>query len=173
VNLLPKNAYKKNLLQIFLILIITYILVIASIQIIAPDNIIKPENFPKSCPSESQNCTMIGPIPHRGGNISEIRFESNITNVMNEIEEWIEINSGEILQEWPNHTHAVFRTNFLRFPDDFVVNLHCDDEEVVIYVYSKSRLGISDLGVNNNRVESFRNYVLGADISTSKCTYGD
>jgi hypothetical protein len=133
VNLLEKNAYKKNLLQISLALIVVYIIIVSSIQIFAPNKVIKPENFPNSCPDESKNCTMIGPIPHRGDNISEIRFESN----------------------------------------DFVVNLHCEDEEVVMYVYSKSRLGISDLNVNNDRVESFTNFMLETEISTSKCIYGD
>ena len=81
--------------------------------------------------------------------------------------------SGEILQEWPNHTHAVFKTKFWKFPDDFLVNLHCEDEEVVMYVYSKSRLGISDLGVNDDRVVSFTNFMLETEISTSKCTYAE
>ena len=173
MNLLNKNAYKKNLLQISLALLVVYIIILSSIQIVAPNKVIKPENFPNSCPDESKNCTMIGPIPHRGDNISEIRFESNISNVMDEVNKWIKINSGEILQEWPNHTHVVFRTKFWKFPDDFVVNLHCEDERVVMYVYSKSRLGISDLDVNNDRVESFTNFMLETEISTSKCIYGD
>ena len=164
--------YKNNLLQILLALLVVYIFVISSIQIIAPNVVIKPEDFPNSCPDESKNCTMIGPIPHRGNNISEIRFESNISNVMVEVDKWIKINSGVTLQEWPNHTHAVFKTKFWKFPDDFVVNLHCEDEEVVMYVYSKSRLGISDLGVNDDRVVSFTKFMLETEISTSKCTYG-
>ena len=169
---MDKNVYKNNLLQILLALLVVYIFVISSIQIIAPNEVIKPEDFPNSCPDESKNCTMIGPIPHRGNNISEIRFESNISNVMVEVDKWIKINSGVILQEWPNHTHAVFKTKFWKFPDDFVVNLHCEDEEVVMYVYSKSRLGISDLGVNDDRVVSFTKFMLETEISTSKCTYG-
>ena len=170
---MDKNIYKNNLLQILFTLLVVYIFIISSIQIIAPNKVIKPEDFPNSCPDESINCTMIGPIPHRGNNVSEIRFESNISNVMEEVDKWIKINSGEILQEWPNHTHAVFRTKFWKFPDDFVVNLHCEDEEVVMYVYSKSRLGISDLGVNDDRVVSFTSFMLETEISTSKCTYGD
>ncbi len=170
---MEKNVYKNNLLQILLALLVVYIFIVSSIQIIAPNEVIKPEDFPNSCPDESKNCTMIGPIPHRGNNISEIRFESNISNVMVEVDKWIKINSGEILQEWPNHTHAVFKTKFWKFPDDFLVNLHCEDEEVVMYVYSKSRLGISDLGVNDDRVVSFTNFMLETEISTSKCTYAE
>ena len=90
--------YKNNLLQILLAILVVYIFIISSIQIIAPNEVIKPEDFPNSCPDESKNCTMIGPIPHRGNNISEIRFESNISNVMDEVDKWIKINSTRILK---------------------------------------------------------------------------
>ncbi|MBU03608.1 MAG: hypothetical protein CMA58_01300 [Euryarchaeota archaeon] len=173
MNLLLKREYKNNLWQIFLTILVVYAVTVATIQIIAPDKLIKPEEFPDSCPDKSKNCTMVGPNPHRGNGISEIRFESNKSNVMHEVLIWVEINSGEILQEWPNHVHGVFRTSFWKFPDDFVVNLHCEDEEVVMYIYSKSRLGVSDLGVNDERVDSFTNHMLEAEISTSRCIYGD
>ena len=172
MNLLLKKEYKKNLLQILLTVIVIYTIIIATIHIIAPNSIIGPEEFPEACPEKSKNCTFIGPNPHRGEGVSEIRFESNMSNVMFEVLKWVDSNSGEVLQEWPNHTHVVFRTFIWKFPDDFVVNLHCNEDQVVMYVYSKSRLGVSDLGVNNDRIESFTRHMLKAEMTTTECTYG-
>ena len=57
----------------------------------------------------------------------------------------------------------------MRFPDDFVVRGFCDDGDSVLHVYSKSRLGISDLGVNKARIESFSDYMENVEMATSEC----
>ncbi len=52
------------------------------------------------------------------------------------------------------YLHAVFKTRWLRFRDDFEARL--DSEAGVIHVRSASRLGHSDLGANRARVNKLR-----------------
>ena len=54
----------------------------------------------------------------------------------------------------PLYLHAVFKTRWLRFRDDFEARL--DPEARVIHVRSASRLGHSDLGANRARVNKLR-----------------
>ncbi|MFL2975594.1 MAG: DUF1499 domain-containing protein [Candidatus Thalassarchaeaceae archaeon] len=147
-----------------------YLLSILSIHIAAPDNPIEPEKFPTSCPEDSINCSMIAPNHHRSGNITEIRINASLDEVMDEVRKWVDSQSGTTtIGDWPEQTHAVFRTLILRFPDDFVVRGFCDSGDSVLHVYSKSRLGISDLGVNKARVESFAEHMINVEMATSEC----
>ena len=54
----------------------------------------------------------------------------------------------------PLYLHAVFKTRWLRFRDDFEARL--DPEAGLIHVRSASRLGYSDLGANRARVNKLR-----------------
>ncbi len=162
---------KKGRLPLFAFgLVSAYLLSILSIHIAAPDNPIEPAKFPTSCPDDSINCSMIAPNHHRSGNISEIRINASLDEVMDEVRNWVDTQSGTTtIGDWPEQTHAVFRTLILRFPDDFVVRGFCDDGDSVLYVYSKSRLGISDLGVNKARVASFVDHMINVEMATSEC----
>ncbi len=147
-----------------------YITAIISIQLIAPDSVIYPAEFPDSCPENSMNCTYIGSVPHRGDGKTELRFDSNFDEVINGVKDWINLQPRtEILGEWDNQIHAVFKTLIWRFPDDFAINLNCENGITVMSVYSKSRLGTSDLGVNNDRVEDFSEHMSNVELSPSEC----
>lgn len=52
------------------------------------------------------------------------------------------------------YLHAIYKTRWLRFRDDFEARL--DAEAGVIHVRSASRLGYSDLGMNERRVNNLR-----------------
>jgi uncharacterized protein (DUF1499 family) len=154
-------------------IVVIYLIAVASIQLMAPDLLIEPSDFPTACPENSRNCTMIGPNPYRGEGLTELRFDSSLGTVMEEVEYWIGSEPRtEIIGEWPEQTHAVFRTLLWRFPDDFVVNGHCDEGGAVLQVYSKSRLGVGDLGVNDDRVERFVDHMSSIEIATSDCVEG-
>ena len=113
---------------------------------------------------------MIAPNHHRSGNITEIRINASLNEVMDEVRNWVDAQSGTTtIGDWPEQTHVVFRTLILRFPDDFVVRGFCDDGGSVLHVYSQSRLGISDLGVNKARVESFAEHMSNVEMATSEC----
>tara|TARA_B100000686_G_scaffold351246_1_gene449431 strand:- start:1895 stop:2392 length:498 start_codon:yes stop_codon:yes gene_type:complete len=151
-------------------ILFAYIGSIFAIHIAAPDDPIGPEKFPTSCPEDSINCSMIGPNHHRSDNLAEIRINASLDEVMVEVRKWVDSQSGTTtIGDWPEQTHAVFRTLILRFPDDFVVRGFCDGGESVLHVYSKSRLGISDLGVNKARVESFAEHMINVEMATSEC----
>ena len=49
--------------------------------------------------------------------------------------------------------HGVAITPFWRFPDDVVVQFTPQGEATAIALYSASRLGVGDLGVNPERLE--------------------
>ena len=162
---------KKGRLPLFAIGIVSlYFLSILSIHIAAPDEVIEPVNFPTNCPEDSLNCSMIGPNTYRGENLTELRINSSLEEVMDEVRKWVDSQSGTTtIGDWPEQTHVVFRTLILRFPDDFVVRGFCDNGESVLHVYSKSRLGVSDLGVNKARVESFAEHMINVEMATSEC----
>ena len=152
-------------------LLSAYLLSILSIQIVAPDKEIEPDDFPVMCLEDSLNCSMISPNHYRSGNLTELRINSSLEEVMGEVGSWIDSQPGtDVIGEWSGQTHAVFRTLMFRFPDDFVVRGFCDSGQTVLHVYSKSRLGISDLGVNKARVLSFADYMSNVEIPTSECT---
>ncbi len=153
------------------LVVISYLIAVLSIQLVAPDVKISSEEFPVSCPKDSNNCSMIAPNSHRANNLTELRFESELSIVMHEANKWIESKPrSKIIGEWENHTHAVFHTPLLRFPDDFVISGSCDNGETVILVYSKSRLGISDLGLNPERVSDFSRHMSNIEMPTSYCS---
>ncbi|MDP7002779.1 MAG: DUF1499 domain-containing protein [Candidatus Thalassarchaeaceae archaeon] len=148
-----------------------YLFTVLTIQVIASDEIIEPGDFPDSCPDGSLNCAMIGPHSYRSGGLTELRFESNLDSVMEEAGQWLDSEPRTaVIGDWPGHTHAVFRSLMWRFPDDFLINGFCDEGETVIHVYSESRLGISDLGVNKDRIERFADHMSGVEMATSECS---
>ena len=162
---------KKWRLPLFAIGIVSaYLLSILSIHIVAPDEVIEPANFPTKCPEDSLNCSMIGPNTYRSENLTELRINSSLEEVMDEVRKWVDSQSGTTtIGDWPEQTHVVFRTLIMRFPDDFVVRGFCDNGDSVLHVYSKSRLGVSDLGVNKARVESFAEHMINVEMATSEC----
>tara|TARA_B100000427_G_scaffold116179_2_gene96483 strand:- start:739 stop:1083 length:345 start_codon:yes stop_codon:yes gene_type:complete len=114
---------------------------------------------------------MIGPNSYRSDNLTELRINSSLEEVMAEVGIWLDSQPGtDVIGEWPGQTHSVFRTLMFRFPDDFVVRGFCDNGDTVLHIYSKSRLGVSDLGVNKARVLSFNDYMSNIEMATSECT---
>lgn len=162
---------KKGRLSLLTLGIVSvYLLSIISIHIVAPNEVIQPDDFPLNCPEGSLNCSMIGPNTYRSGELIQLSFNSNLGDVMEEVRTWIDAQSGtNVIGDWPEQTHSVFRTLMFRFPDDFVVKGFCDEGKTVLHVYSKSRLGISDLGVNKARVMSFAEHMSNVEMPTSAC----
>ena len=134
-------------------LLSVYLLLVAGITLAAPD---KPwEAFPAGCPRES-NCTRVADYNVRGEGLAPLRLAAARDNVQTALEAWLEDQPRtRILNSQEGFVHAVQRTAFFRFPDDFTFKLFCEGEETIIQVQSQSRLGVSDFGVNEKRVRGF------------------
>lgn len=62
-----------------------------------------------------------------------------------------------IVTEQADYIHAEFTSAIFRFVDD--VEFLADDVRKIIHVRSASRVGYSDFGVNQRRVEAIRNLI--------------
>ena len=134
-------------------LLSVYLLFVAGITLAAPD---KPwDAFPAGCPRES-NCTRVADYSVRGEGLAPLRLAAARDDVQTALEAWLENQPRtRILNSQEGFVHAVQRTAFFRFPDDFTFKLFCEGEETIIQVQSQSRLGVSDFGVNEKRVHGF------------------
>ena len=80
-----------------------------------------------------------------------------------ELKRWLARQDNWIISaEAPDFLQAVVKTPLMRFRDD--VQLLYNRQSGIIQVRSSSRLGISDMGTNRNRVESLRAHL--ADETT-------
>jgi len=150
--------------------IAAYLFSVLSIQLASSGGAIQPDDFPETCPENSLNCSMIGPNSYRSDGLTELRFNSSLETVMSESRDWVASQPRtETIGKWTDQTHSVFTSLFFRFQDDFVVKGFCDEGDAVIHVYSKSRLGISDIGANKDRVTSFARHMSSVEMATSDC----
>ena len=96
---------------------------------------------------------------------------------MNSDKRTIALDVGEeefhaVMEEWAHDRsftttfsegHIVDRTPFMQFPDDVLYSNECGEIEL----FSKSRLGRSDLGVNSDRLDEIETYLLESDFETT------
>ena len=121
-----------------------------------------------TCPDPTANCASLS-------SQSVVRMDTGLTtviqaNVSEVWEAWVEWSDENGLRK--GHTalgeggerfaHGVAITPFWRFPDDVVVQFTPQGEDTAISLYSASRLGVGDLGVNPNRLGSLHDALLAA-----------
>tara|TARA_B100001750_G_C15487922_1_gene589408 strand:- start:1076 stop:1597 length:522 start_codon:yes stop_codon:yes gene_type:complete len=158
-------------LQVLTLGIITlYIGGILCIWIAAPT--LEFDEYPTSCSDDSENCARIAPNPYRGNGDENIIVNGSKDEVMAEISSWInEQPRTQIITESleVGYVHSVFRSFALRMPDDMLFHVECVNGSAVIWVHSESRLGISDLKVNKNRVLNFAEHSESHEWSGNIC----
>ena len=125
-----------------------------------------------TCPDPTANCASLS-------SQSVVRMDTVLTSVIqanvSEVwEAWVEWSDENGLQK--GHTalgeggerfaHGVAITPFWRFPDDVVVQFTPQGEDTAISLYSASRLGVGDLGVNPNRLGSLHDALLAAQTAS-------
>ena len=113
-----------------------------------------------SCPDQTMNCASISADAsvRMDAGLSTV-IEANVSEVWDAWQDWSEANGlrdvHEDVEEGGEHfSHRIAITPFWRFPDDVVVQFAPQGEDTAISLYSASRLGQSDLGVNPERLES-------------------
>ena len=125
-----------------------------------------------TCPDPTANCASLS-------SQSVVRMDTGLTtviqaNVSEVWEAWVEWSDENGLRK--GHTalgeggerfaHGVAITPFWRFPDDVVVQFTPQGEDTTISLYSASRLGVGDLGVNPNRLGSLHDALLAAQTTS-------
>ena len=98
-------------------------------------------------------------------------IEANVSEVWEAWMDWSDDNGlrevlDDIETDGEHFSHRVAITPFWRFPDDVVVRFTPLGEDTAIYLYSSSRLGQSDLGVNPDRLESLHAALVAVQASS-------
>jgi len=101
------------------------------------------DTFPDSCPEESMNC-------------ERATFEvggacPNFAVVLEEAAEEVDESLSEAADG-----HWVFTTQWMRFKDDVFIQHSMQGDTCTIQVHSESRLGMDDLGANEERMAAIR-----------------
>jgi len=157
------------------IFILLYPSIIGVLQI--ANTVTQPESdeFPTSCDESPYNCSRLAPNTHRSNGETELRFSNtSIFSISNVIDSWVSENSLA-REEFRNEgvemdLHIVVKTDWLRFADDVFFHAECDGDDVVIWVHSESRVGISDLGVNQERIEEIKDRLVENTVTGTACS---
>jgi hypothetical protein len=115
--------------------------------------------IPRECPENSLNCSrmMMG-------------LEGTPEDVHTAAMDWINSQDRTTIQkQTESSSHTVFRTQWMMFQDDFFLETGCTENGTWIQVHSESRLGIGDMGVNQNRVDALLNYLASIEFEPSDC----
>ena len=105
------------------------------------------------CP-DSPNC-VCSQDPDPGHQIEPLAFDSSPNKAFAQLKTILtDMDNAEIINETRTYIYAEFTSSLLGFVDD--VEFYLDKRAKVIQVRSASRLGKSDLGANQSRVNSIR-----------------
>jgi hypothetical protein len=132
-----------------------------------PDHTVMP-----ACPDGTMNCASLSSQSNvRMDSGLSVVIDANISEVRDAWESWSaeqglrEVYASEAT-EGEYFAHRVAITPFWRFPDDVVVGFASQGEATEIALYSSSRLGQSDLGVNPDRLADLHQALVGAQASS-------
>lgn len=155
-------------LRIGLVLVLSpmviYLGIVGAVTLIATDP--NWTKFPQDCPQPS-NCTRVADVNVRGEGLAPPRINASITDVQDAVVSWI--GEDKILHEEEGFVHAKFVSLVWRFPDDLAVKLFCEDNKTVVWIHSQSRLGQSDLGVNDDRVTNLIQHLTEISFVPNHC----
>jgi uncharacterized protein (DUF1499 family) len=129
-------------------------------------------DFPNECPENSQNCSRIATNPYRATGETGILINGTEDEVLHAIVGWIEDEPRTVLRTDGSEdglVHAVFRSLVWRFADDLLVQVDCIDGQVLVQLHSNSRLGVSDLMVNDKRVLALDSHLDSTTFSGDGC----
>ena len=133
------------------------------------------DEFPTSCEESIYKCSRLAPNTHRSTGESELRFSNtSILSISNSIDLWISENplAEEVYRNVgvEMELHIVVKTNVMRFADDVFFHVECDGGDAVVWIHSESRTGISDVGINGERIEDIRNQLIESTVVGTSCS---
>ena len=112
-----------------------------------------------TCPDPTANCASLSAqsVVRMDAGLTTL-IQANVSEVWDAWVEWSEDNGlrkghSALGDDGKRFAHGVAITPFWRFPDDVVVQFTPQGEATAISLYSASRLGVGDLGVNPDRLE--------------------
>ncbi len=129
-----------------------------------------------TCPDNMMNCASLSSSgTYRMDAALLTIIEANVSEVWDAWAAWVDDEGlNEVLEEVGDDDvhfgHAVAITPFWRFPDDVVVQFEPAGEDTAITLYSSSRLGYSDLGVNPARLESLHSALVAVQATQLSLT---
>ena len=136
-----------------------WIACIMLIQILGAFTAPSSSDMPEECPEGSQNCARV--MMGIEGTPEEVH-----TAAMN----WVDSQGRtEIEAQSETTSHTVFRTPWMLYPDDFFIQTGCTENGTWIQVHSESRLGIGDMGVNQERIDALLDHMVTVELETSDC----
>ncbi|HJM68040.1 MAG TPA: DUF1499 domain-containing protein [Candidatus Thalassarchaeaceae archaeon] len=136
-----------------------WIACIMLIQILGAFTAPSSSEMPEECPEGSQNCARV--MMGIEGTPEEVH-----TAAMN----WVDSQGRtEIEAQSETTSHTVFRTPWMLYPDDFFIQTGCTENGTWIQVHSESRLGIGDMGVNQERIDALLDHMVTVELETSDC----
>ncbi|MDP7328581.1 MAG: DUF1499 domain-containing protein [Candidatus Thalassarchaeaceae archaeon] len=136
-----------------------WIACIMIIQILGAFTAPSSSEMPEECPEGSQNCARV--MMGIEGTPEEVH-----TAAMN----WVDSQGRtEIEAQSETTSHTVFRTPWMLYPDDFFIQTGCTENGTWIQVHSESRLGIGDMGVNQERIDALLDHMVTVELETSDC----
>ena len=129
------------------------------IQILGGLTAPESSKMPSQCPDGSRNCAQ-----------AMVVFDGSSEAVHTAAMDWIESqNRVTVIEESESASHTVFRTKWMMFPDDFYIESGCTANQTWIQIHSESRLGIGDMGVNQNRIDALLNHLSAIEFEDSNC----
>ncbi len=120
-----------------------------------PDHTSMPD-----CPDGTMNCASLSSVENvrMDAGLTTV-IQANVSDVWGAWEDWSDENGlrgvhDEVNEGGEHFSHRVAITPFWRFPDDVVVQFVPEGDDTRLSIYSASRLGQGDLGVNPDRLGS-------------------
>ena len=125
-----------------------------------------------TCPDPTANCASLSAqsVVRMDPGLTTL-IQANVSEVWDAWVEWSEDNGlrkghSALGDDGKRFAHGVAITPFWRFPDDVVVEFTPQGEATAIALYSASRLGVGDLGVNPERLEGLHAALVGAQATS-------
>ena len=123
--------------------------------IVAPSS----SEMPEECPEGSHNCSRM-----------IVNFDTSSQDLHSAALDWIQSQgSTSIVDESEDSSHSVFRTKWMMFQDDFFLETGCTENGAWIQIHSESRLGIGDMGVNQNRIDALVEHLDSIEFEVGEC----